>query len=128
MPAGTNDSQGIVAHIGNYQMPIYAGLPNIQVPFTYERFVYMERVPTASVLLRIMKAPKDQFAKPIDSEKLPPEEVDKYFVNAPAYKEGVYSTQYFPLTDDERAIMNLRRRRRNPPLGAVADSLIAAQG
>lgn len=128
MPAATNDNQGIVAHVGSYQMPIYAGLPNIQKPFTYEKFVYMERVPTASVLLRVMKAPKDQFAKPINSSKLAPDEVDRYHIPAPAYKDGVYSTQYFPLTDDERAIMTLRRRRKNPPLGAVYEQMMALLG
>lgn len=47
---------------------------------------------------------------------------------APAYKEGLYSTQYYGVTEDEKAIMSLRRRRPNPALSRVADEVLDALG
>jgi hypothetical protein len=41
-------------------MPIYSGLPAINQPFNYERFIYNERIPTASILLRVLKTPKNE--------------------------------------------------------------------
>jgi hypothetical protein len=52
-------------------MPIYWARVKEETPFTYERFVYLERVPTASVLIRIVKAPADAAGKAISTKALP---------------------------------------------------------
>lgn len=52
-------------------MPIFSVKPNEEVPFTYEKFVYLDRVPTASILIRVVKAPKDPSGKPIVTTNLP---------------------------------------------------------
>ena len=54
---------------------------------------------------------------------MPPEEQQKAYLKAPLYSEGVYSTQYYSITEDERKIMTLRRLRPNPPITKVADLL-----
>ena len=107
------DSVGRVAPLlGGYQMPLFAGRVNEAPPFTYERFVFLERAPTASVLVRVMKAPKHNAA---------PQEV-------PEYKDGVYGTAYFNVTDEEVRIMKLRRRRPNPDMSVVVAELKRANG
>ena len=40
-------------------MPLFSNKPNQEFPFTYEKFIYLDRLPTASILIRIVKAPKD---------------------------------------------------------------------
>jgi hypothetical protein len=55
-------------------MPIFSNKPNEEIPFTYERFVYLDRVPTASVLIRVVKAQKDPSGKPITASSFPPEQ------------------------------------------------------
>lgn len=53
------DKSNLIAHTGCYQMPVYHCKANTQPPFTYERFIYHNRVPGASVLLRVMRHKKD---------------------------------------------------------------------
>lgn len=40
-------------HKGNYQMPIYSEYPPVTGSLTYKNFIHLERIPTASVLVRI---------------------------------------------------------------------------
>lgn len=91
-------------------MPIYHQQPNEKLlPFNYQRFLRLDRVPTASVLIRVLK---DQEAVTKLKAKSPPSTL----VEAPIYKEGVYNTAYFNLTEDERDIMKLRRLYKDPTL------------
>ena len=112
LPPVTDSATKLAPLLGNYQMPLFSGRVTESAPFTYERFVYLERAPTASLLLRVLKAPK------YPSPALP----------APEYKEGVYGTAYFNVTDEEVKIMKLRRRRPNPPLGIVVKELLSNNG
>jgi hypothetical protein len=52
-------------------MPLLSIKPNEEFPFTYEKFIYLDRVPTASILIRLIKAPKDNNGRPIITSKLP---------------------------------------------------------
>lgn len=94
MPATVDSATPISPHLGLYQMPIYWARVKEETPFTYERFVYLERVPTASVLVRIVKAP-EAAGKAISTKGLPAAERLSKLIPAPAYHDGVYSTQYF---------------------------------
>lgn len=42
-----------ILHKGNYQLPIYADPPAEHKDVTYKQYTKCERVPTASVLLRV---------------------------------------------------------------------------
>ena len=46
-------------YLGSYQIGIYSILPNHTVPFTYEKIMYHPRVPTTTLLIRMMRAPLD---------------------------------------------------------------------
>lgn len=94
MPAATDSVKDISPHVGLYQMPIFWARVKEETPFTYERFVYLERVPTASVLVRIMKPPMDE-GKIQNTKNLPIAERWAKLIKAPTYSEGLYSTQYF---------------------------------
>ena len=89
-------------------MPIYHQQPNVKLlPFNYQRFMRLDRVPTASVLIRVSK---DHQAVTKLKAKAPPSQL----LETPIYKEGVYNTGYFNLTEDERDIMKLRRLYKDP--------------
>lgn len=121
MPAMSNGDRKVSALTGCYQMPIFYAKPKEEKPFNYEKFIYLERVPTASVLLRVVKAPKNQqTGLAIRAADLAPEEQQRAYLKAPQYSEGVYGTQYYSITEDERKIMTLRRLRPNPPIPQVA--------
>jgi hypothetical protein len=96
-------------------MPIYWARIKEETPFTYQMFVYQERVPTASVLVRIMNAPVEE-GKVVSTKNLPPAERQSKLIPAPAYHDGVYSTQYFQCSDDEKQVMTLRRMRQDAPM------------
>jgi hypothetical protein len=75
-------------------------MPNLlpPAPVTYERFIYLERIPTASMLIRVMKAPRSPTdGKVLSLENTHPEKYEELGVlmHAPAYHEGIYSK---PLT------------------------------
>jgi len=95
-------------------MPIYHSRVNEASPFTYERFIYKERVPSASVLIRVRKEPR----------KAPGEQ--SRTVIAPTYKEGVYSTKYYIITDEEKEVMNLRRHKPSPSIMNVVVNLLSS--
>lgn len=58
LPPVTDNATKLAPLLGSYQMPLFSGRVTESAPFTYERFVYLERAPTASVLMRVLKAPK----------------------------------------------------------------------
>lgn len=105
-------------------MPLFYARPREEKPFNYERFIYLERVPTASILLRVVRAAKNpQSGLPINMSDLSPEEQQQAYIRPPQYNEGVYSTQYYSITEDERKIMTLRRVRPNAPCQRIAEDL-----
>jgi hypothetical protein len=109
MPATTDvkGSTNIIPHVGNYQMPVYHARVKEIKPFTYEKFIYNEKIPGTSLLIRLLRVPKRENKKPGE---------DSVRVKAPTYADGVYSTKYFTTFEEETIAMKLRRKRFNPPL------------
>ena len=54
-------------------MGIYSVIPTTTPPFTFAKIIYNPRVPTSTLLVRIMKAPLDGTGKAIASNQLPPD-------------------------------------------------------
>jgi len=129
-PPSSNDAKTVTALIGSYQLPIMWGDITEATPFTYMKFINKERVPTATLLVRILPAPKNEKGKPINLADFPQEEeaLEKAYVAPPEYKENVYNNLYINLASDERTVMKLRRRRPNPALMSVFDELIRMLG
>mmetsp|Transcript_24184 Transcript_24184/g.37203 ORF Transcript_24184/g.37203 Transcript_24184/m.37203 type:complete len:146 (+) Transcript_24184:4050-4487(+) len=89
------------------------------------KFVNKERVPTATLLIRVLTAPKHETGKPINLGDFPLEDqIRKAYEAPPEYKEGVYNNMYINLANDEKTIMKLRRRRPNPALEDVLSEII----
>lgn len=86
MPAWNNNDANVSPLTGNYQMPLFFVRPKEEKPFNYEKFIYLERVPTASVLIRCIRAPKDpQTGLPLVMAELAPEEQKNAYVRPPDY-------------------------------------------
>lgn len=105
------NKENMIAHCGKYQMPLYHIRASEAKPFTYERFIYHNRVPGASILVRAMR-------NKIGAELTEP------MTEIPDYKDGVYSTKYFMADAIEQETMKLRRKRPNPPLMEIMKNLL----
>jgi len=74
-------------------------MPNLAAPgpVSYERFIYLERIPTASMLIRILKAPRGSDGKVLGLDNVPPEKYEEMNVllHAPVFQEGTYSKLSF---------------------------------
>lgn len=119
-PPTDNSPKRIQLMEGNWQLPIYHGVYKESKAFTYMNLVYKERVPTASALVRVFKAPKDAQGNPLSKTSNDP----RANLVAPNYSEGVYNNQYIILAKEEVYIMKLRRLRPNPPLRDVLDDVL----
>jgi len=106
-------------------MPIYCQNPKYDAPFTYENMIYLERIPTASCLLRVYKAPRGPDGQVYSVYSFPFEEWQErgVMIRAPQYKEGVYSTPYYRVTPLENQIFKIRRARYDPPITDVVRSM-----
>lgn len=112
----TSQAERTIAHIGNYQMPLYhCKIPETK-PFTYQRFINKDKVPGSSILIRVRKVPLRPPKSELEREPAPP------------YNEGVFSTKYFITDPDEVEAMRLRRKRKAIPLMNVLMNVIRNQG
>ncbi|XP_066298690.1 uncharacterized protein [Branchiostoma lanceolatum] len=85
---------------GAHQVRLYSGGPNALDPLTDNTLRGSKRhVPCASLLLRLVKAPKDQHGRPLEAERVPQVDWPRLGLSVPkpAYSEGVYySTKCTP--------------------------------
>ena len=124
LPMTLNNEAKKTPHLGLYQMPIFAEHVSEEKPFTYEKFIFKERVPTASVLLRVLKAPKNEQGNVINMRDFSPHDQDKARIAPPEYLDGRYSTKYIAVTAEQIKVMELRRRRPNPELEPIVGELL----
>ncbi|XP_078575992.1 uncharacterized protein LOC144861823 isoform X4 [Branchiostoma floridae x Branchiostoma japonicum] len=78
---------------GAHQVRLYSGGPNALDPLTDNTLRGTKRhVPCASLLLRLVKAPKDQHGRPLEAERVPQIDWPRLGLSVPkpAYSEGVY--------------------------------------
>lgn len=89
-------------HKGAYQMPVFNQLPPLNGRVTYAQFVQLERIPCASVLIRLDYSAID-FEGNFISIYDPDERVRNLaYEDPPKYSEGVYSTVYYLTSNLER--------------------------
>ena len=70
-PAKNEKNADYALNSGLYQIPVFCQVPKIARPLTYEKISTLERIPCASLLIRIESAPLDGFGNPISVEGLP---------------------------------------------------------
>ena len=114
-----------VLHKGCYQMPIYCQYPPISDQITYKDFVFLERIPNASVLIRVDFASIDHDGNFISVNDPDPKVRELAFEPPPAYTDQIYSTTYFLSSDIERELFMIRHQRQtDAPLKEVLEAII----
>lgn len=88
--------------------------------------IYLDRIPTSSMLVRIYKAPRGPSGEVLGLDNSPGEKWTdmNVLIQAPVYQEGVYSTQYFYNTALENKMFYIRRGRKDPKLTLVAQKML----
>lgn len=117
--------EGRSLHKGHYQMPIYAQMPAESDYLTYQHFVALERIPCASVLLRVDLASVD-YSGNIISVSDPVESVRKLaYEEAPKYSDGTYATTYYLTSFVEREMFKKKTSNStDAPLNDVLEAII----
>lgn len=82
-----DDVEARSLHKGAYQMPIYSEYPPVQGSITYRSFIHLERIPTASVLIRVDYAAIDFDGNFISINDPDPKVAALAFEHAPPYSE-----------------------------------------
>ena len=109
-------------------MPIYCEYPPMTSTVTYKNFIHLERIPTASVLVRVDYAAIDYDGNFI-SVKDPDAKVrEMAYEPPPAYEEQTYSTAYFLNSQIEREVFGVRKERKtDAPLREVLTAVCQAE-
>ena len=109
-------------------MPIYCEYPRITDSLTYRNFIRLERIPNASVLLRIDYASIDYDGNFISIRDPDPAIAKMAFEQPPRYEDQSYSTTYFLTDENERELFNLRKlRQTDAPLREVLDAIFEVE-
>ena len=112
---------------GDYQIPIYMEFVKDMKRITFQSFEKLEKIPAASLLIRIRKAPKDEKGKiltlgtDVDIERaqsLGMIEIPKQ------YSEGSYNTTYCDMSSTESIIMEAKLKRNAPVNREILEALI----
>jgi len=89
-------------HKGQYQMPIYNGMPVEAERFTYQNFISLDRIPCASVLIRVDYSSIDYDGNFISIKDPDPAVAKLAYEEPPKYSEAAYATTYFLTSNVER--------------------------
>lgn len=124
------ETEGVRAlHKGAYQIPIYSEYPQVSKSLTYKNFIRLERIPTASVLIRVDYAAIDYAGNFISIRDPDPVIAKLAFEPPPRYEDSPYSTTYFLTSDIEREVFRLRKvRATDAPLKEVLEAIAEVQG
>lgn len=94
-------------------MPIYYELPEEpKGVVTYKDYIELERIPTASVLLRIDYASIDNDGNFISINDRDPKKRELAYYAPRDYSTGTYSTLYYLISDEERDLYSIRKQRK----------------
>ena len=90
----------------------------IEPPYTIEKLMKLERIPCASMLLRVDKAPRDLNGVPMSYENTDTSmRFDSGVVNvAPKYRKGIYNNSLNPIDNTEKEILKYKNKRTNPDM------------
>lgn len=85
-------------------MPIYCETPltSSEGLMSYQSFIYLERIPTAEVLLRVSYSSIDYEGNFISVKDKDPQTRSLAYEPAPDHHQGAYSTVYYLLSQADR--------------------------
>ncbi|CAI2384337.1 unnamed protein product [Moneuplotes crassus] len=112
---------------GDYQIPIQMQFVKNLKNSTYKDFQDCEKIPAASLLIRIRKAAKDAKGRPLTfGAKISIEEAkNKGIIDPPKpYSDGDYNTSFCKVSATESVIMEAKLKRPSPNTRDVLTALI----
>ena len=118
-------AKNFILQDGDYQIPIFSQFPAQLKNLYYSDFHKLEKIPCASLLIRIRKATKGEDGKIMtlggaDIEKA----VELGIIDPPRpYSEGVYNTIYTSISSTELSIFEAKVRRNNPSVRELIEAL-----
>jgi hypothetical protein len=117
-PTANNSIQGYILQEGNYQIPIFCQKPPIRPPFTFDILTQLEKIPTASLLIRVRRAPTTEGYKVLSIKDVPQNEWETTGLveSAPDYGDEKYNTSYCKVNGAELVMFNDRVKRYDPQL------------
>lgn len=94
-------------------MPIYCEVPLTSDDgyMSYQSFIYLERIPTAEVLLRVTYSSIDYEGNFISIKDKDPQTRALAYEVAPDHHLGAYSTVYYLLSQADRDLYQIRKQR-----------------
>jgi len=90
-----------------------------------------ERLPTASILVRIRQAPlSNDGLRVLNLRDVPRKEWASrgIWVPRPIYAAKAYNTSYYQVKDSEKELFSVRQGKEDPPLRETAQLLLNAEG
>ena len=122
-----SSAQGYILQEGNYQVPIYCQKPPTVPPFTYDIFRELDKIPTASLLVRVRRAPTKDGIKVLSIKDVPQREWETTGLVEPPpdYADEKYNTSLCDVNDPEMVMFKSREKRYDPQL---RDTLKFLQG
>ena len=110
-------------------MPIYSGMPLQAERFTYQNFISLDRIPCASVLLRVDYSSIDYDGNFISIKNPDPSIAKLAYEEPPKYSEAAYATTYFLTSNVEREMFKKKAvNSTDAPLSDVLEAIIEVQG
>jgi hypothetical protein len=107
-------------------MPIYCEVPltTDEGFMSYQSFIYLERIPTAEVLLRVTYSSIDYEGNFISIKDKDPQTRALAYEAAPDHHQGAYSTVYYLLSQADRDLYQIRKQRTiDVPLAEVMEQV-----
>ena len=109
-------------------MPVYNKLPANTPRMTYQNFVSLERIPCASVLLRVDYSSIDYEGRFISIKDPDPTIRKLAYEEPPKYSEAAYATTYFLTSTVERELFRKKAvYSTDAPLQDVLDAIIEVE-
>ncbi|KAL4430115.1 hypothetical protein ABPG74_013562 [Tetrahymena malaccensis] len=112
-----NNEENCCIFEGAYQLPIYCQeFDRTKRPFNVDYLQSLERIPCASLLVRIRKAAlSDDGKRSLNKKDFPEKDwIRKGIVDPkPSYSTGVYNTQFIQLTEPEVGLFESRKNRQD---------------
>ena len=124
LPA-TLPSQDAVLQTGKYQIPIYNEIPRLSRPLTYENLSKLERIPCATLLIRVERAPTDPKGNSISIATVSENQSKELGMLKlpPKYITGEYNNHYVDLLKNELRIYDEKIIRKDPLVTESLDHL-----
>lgn len=114
MPSSRAENDFAILNNGLFQLPLYSSKQQFSFPLKKEDLFKSERLPCASLLVRIYEAPKTEDGTQILSiTESPPEDWEKYGIWKPAvpYSSGLYNNETIDMLTFETENFEIRANR-----------------